>query len=372
MCRAKSIQSVPADPVVWALIGPKHGDNAQVRTLASALARTAGARVEERVLAYHAAELLVHAWPAPTLAGLQSGGRAGLREPWPDLVIGAGRRSEPIARWIRRRSGGSTRIVHLGRPWSAPDRFDLVVTSSQYRVPQSDRVLECRLPLTDSRLGAKAQPESRANLGEEFPFAEMPRPWTGVALGGDSGFLLFDAARARDLARRLDASRVVTGGTLLVMGSPRTPVRFLDALEDALEGPCFLHRWSPDTPNPYRSILGAADALVVTSDSVSMVVEALATGKPVYICDVRPHGSGWWRHRGEYRWRALSHRFVQTFAPERFRRDIRRIHENLVAVGAARWLDGPARPFVPTPVDPAGDLDAALDRVLAILAAGKS
>jgi hypothetical protein len=87
----------------------------------------------------------------------------------------------------------------------------------------------------------------------------------------------------------------------------------------------------------------------------------------VYLHDVRPRGHDWWRHRAEYRWRAISHRLVQALAPRRFRRDIRRIHARLVADGAARWFDGPARPFTPVPVDPAGDLAAATARAQALL-----
>jgi mitochondrial fission protein ELM1 len=371
MCAAESIPSATAAPLVWALIGPKHGDNAQVRTLALALARVLGARVEERHLSYRGAELLVHLWPRPTLAGVLPRARSELTAPWPDLVIGAGRRSEPVARWIRRQSGARTRLVHLGRPWTTPAAFDLVVTNSQYRVPDAVNVLELPLPLTEPSAARVAPVGAGAAIapdaGARWPFAELPRPWTGVLLGGDSGFLLFDAGRALELARRLGDSRSATGGSLLVTGSPRTPAAYLDALQGALEAPCFLHRWTPDAPNPYRTILASADVLIVTSDSVSMVVEALATGKPTYIHDLRPRGKGWWRHPREFRWRALSHRLVQAFAPARFRRDIRRIHERLVATGAARWLEGPARPFVPVPIDPDRDLAAVVERVREIL-----
>ena len=38
--------------------------------------------------------------------------------------------------------------------------------------------------------------------------------------------------------------------------------------------------------NPYYAYLAVADALLVTADSVSMVSEAAATGKPVHIIDL--------------------------------------------------------------------------------------
>jgi mitochondrial fission protein ELM1 len=368
-----------AGPLVWALIGPKHGDNAQVRALAGALARVAHARVVEIPLAYRGAELLVHLWPAATLAGVRGDARGDLAPPWPDVVIGAGRRSEPVARWIRARSGGRARIVHLGRPWSAPSTFDLIVTTAQYGVPAGANVLETRLPLTASYADPKLDIQGRCGAGEALaatvdalPFARLSRPWTGVLVGGDSGFLRFDAAQAEAFAYRLNSSLAATGGALLVTSAPRTPPAFVTALDAALDGERFVHRWSPAASNPYAAILAAADVLIVTSDSVSMVADALATHKPVYIHDVRPRGRDWWRHIGEYRWRALSHRFVQAFAPTRFRRDVRRMYERLVCAQEARWLDGPARPFVPVVQDQGADLAAAVERVTDLLKEARS
>ena len=44
--------------------------------------------------------------------------------------------------------------------------------------------------------------------------------------------------------------------------------------------------WDGTGDNPYFGLLGAADAILVTADSVSMISEAAATGKPVHIVDL--------------------------------------------------------------------------------------
>jgi len=41
--------------------------------------------------------------------------------------------------------------------------------------------------------------------------------------------------------------------------------------------------WNGRNENPYLGLLSLADAIVVTSDSVSMISEACFTGKPVYV-----------------------------------------------------------------------------------------
>ncbi|HSD34514.1 MAG TPA: ELM1/GtrOC1 family putative glycosyltransferase, partial [Alphaproteobacteria bacterium] len=147
-------------PRVWVLAGHKAGDNAQLMALAGAL----GWPVEVKRLAYRPSELATNLLLRVTLAGLAKG-REGLTPPWPDLVLTAGRRNEPVARWIRSQAGPDTKLVHVGRPWAPPDRFDLVIATPQYFVPEAQNVLTVGMPLhgiTPAALGeAAAQWRSR-------------------------------------------------------------------------------------------------------------------------------------------------------------------------------------------------------------------
>ena len=346
---------------VWLLEGPKAGDNAQVRALGAALRARGGWQLETKTLQFHGAELLAQLVRVPNRLGLIGPGRSALVAPWPDLVIGAGRRSEPVARWIRRAAlasgAAAPRLVHLGRPWSRPAQFDLVVSSRQYELPSAANVLSLALPLT--ALPPPSVPETPDS--SVAVFAGLPRPWIGVLLGGDSGYLIFDATRARELATSLAAARG-TGG-LVIVGSPRTPAAFLNALAAALDGSARIHPFVRGGANPYRDVLATADRLVVTSDSVSMVLEAATTGVPTYLHDVRPRGGDWWRHRVEYRWRALSHRLVQALAPRCLRRDVRALHAALITAGHLRWLADGLAPFTPVPLDPPAALGQVADRV---------
>jgi hypothetical protein len=44
--------------------------------------------------------------------------------------------------------------------------------------------------------------------------------------------------------------------------------------------------WDGKGDNPYFAMLGTADAIIVTADSVSMISEAASTGKPVHIIEL--------------------------------------------------------------------------------------
>src|SRR5690606_16457582 len=103
----------------------------------------------------------------------------------------------------------------------------------------------------------------------------------------------FDAATAAELGRRLRAMSAETGAGLAITTSRRTDPAAAGAFRDALgDAPADL--WTGDGDNPYFGMLALADAIVATGDSVNMVSEALATGRPVHIFDL-PGGSAKFR-----------------------------------------------------------------------------
>ncbi len=326
----------PSPPRVWLLCGHKAGDNAQLLALARAL----GWPYQVKRLAYRPYELLVGRFGA-TLAGIDTGRSDPLAPPWPDLILTAGRRNEAAALWIRKQAGKPVRLVHVGRPWAPLDRFDLVVTTPQYRLPPRSNVLVNTLPLHDLDRAALDREAARwrDRLG-------VKPPYLTVLLGGDSGPYLFETAAARRLARQVSGLARRLGASVLATSSARTAADAVAAFEAALTVPYRLHRYGT-SDNPYRALLGLAEAVVVTGDSISMITEACVTGRPVFLF---PFGDGRWAMRPaapvtpalpfwhRRRWRARRSALALTLAPPRLRREIRRIHQALIAAGRAAWL----------------------------------
>jgi mitochondrial fission protein ELM1 len=160
-----------------------------------------------------------------------------------------------------------------------PDRFDLVV------VPGHDRL---RGPNVVTTLGAlnRVTPERLAVEGAAWAprLAHLPSPRVAVLIGGDNGVYRLTAERMRRLADDLAAlSRAGFG--LMVTPSRRTgPVNeaILGAALDAVRADV----WDGTGDNPYFGYLALADAIIVTADSVNMVTEAGATGRPVHVVDL--------------------------------------------------------------------------------------
>src|SRR3546814_607447 len=87
-------------PRAWVLIGNKAGDNAQCLALAEAL----GLPFTVKRLRYRPPYRLWNLILGESLISLDGRRSDPLSAPWPDLIIAAGRRSVPVARWLRRQA----------------------------------------------------------------------------------------------------------------------------------------------------------------------------------------------------------------------------------------------------------------------------
>jgi hypothetical protein len=269
----------PTKPRIWVLLGKGAGGNAQMQNLAETLRWPH----ETKQLVYnrwqHGPNILL----GPSLLSLDLRRSSPLTPPFPDLVIAASRRSAPVALWIKRQSGGRTRLVHLMHTQAPLHWFDLIITTPQYGLPDLPNVLHNTGPLNvlDEQRLAKAAARWGARIGD------LPRPFFAVLVGGNSSSYVLDPATARRLGQEASAEARSAGGSLLVSTSPRTPRAAADALFAALDCPARTYRWKTDDAenNPYLGYLALADRLIVTVDSASQLVEACATGKPVALFD---------------------------------------------------------------------------------------
>jgi len=317
-------------PTVWLIDAYRAGERAQVRALVQAL----GWQCETKQLSYRKFDFVTHLLPAGSLRGVQAASRASLQPPWPDLVITSGVRNEPVCRWIRQQSGGGCRYIHIGRPWADLALFDLVITTPQYRVPDRENVVHNELTLHQVTQQRMAQ----AAVEWKEVWRDLPRPLIAVLVGGNSGpFTLGPKAAAR-LAQQASKLARDVGGALLVSTSSRTSARAIGALRQALDAPHYWHAWrSVEAPNPYWGMLGLADRFIVTADSIAMLSEACATGKPVDMFDLGGMREGVDQPR-DFRLGGMLYRALMNWGWKRLTRDIRLVHTQLQASGHAAWL----------------------------------
>lgn len=269
----------PGGPNVWVLTDDRPGNTTQSVGLADEL----GWRYQPIELRFRPTVYLPNPILGASIHFLSRRSRQLLQPPWPDLVIGAGRRTAPVARWIADRSRGRTRIVQLGRKGANPaEHFDLAVSPSHARLCPHPKRLETAGALTRIRRQTLAE----AALRWQPLFADQPAPRIAVLVGGESHRCAFGPDEAEKLARQVAAMSEAAGGSVFVTTSRRTGAAAADAMERALPDVAHFHRWIPgQSPeeNPYLGYLALADVLVVTGESESMLAEAAASGKCVQI-----------------------------------------------------------------------------------------
>ena len=268
---------------IWVLTDGRAGNEAQALGLAEAVARIRTMRISSK-------PITLKRWAALLPPGLLQGLRysrkgwpfSGLAEgaeqfhwPWPDLVIGAGRRSAPVVAAIRELN--AVAAVQLLNPKMKLNAFDAVV------VPQHDGLAGANVLSTlgaVSRLTAEGVKVAADAWRERLAHLRSPR--LAVMIGGPSKSAQFGTGDERTLCLALETLQRDYG--LLVTTSRRTSAGFADKLRGALGPDAFV--WSGEGDNPYPAILGLADAVLVTEDSVNMASEAASTGLPVHVFPV--------------------------------------------------------------------------------------
>ena len=251
-----------AEPLVWILWRRRKGDLDQMLRLVQAL----GWRYEIKKLSFRSpgipalAQLLVKPPSDP------------LVPPWPDLILCAEALPSIIARRLKANSHGAIKIVCVGRPAGTPSVFDLVITTAQYRLPPATNIVELPMPLSAVKF-------ERSSLAGDNG---ARRPVIALLAGGSSFPDILDCSAARHMMAQVHRYTEQRRGALVVVTSPRTDQIVANLLAETVKAPHRLHVFGCGE-NHYEQTLAAADEIIVTSDSVSMAADALATGKPVYV-----------------------------------------------------------------------------------------
>lgn len=266
---------LPAGTAVWVLTDGKAGDEEQCLGVAEAL----GVSAQVRRVAPGAPFTWFMPWGP--IDPREHPGRAGspIAPPFPNIAIASGRRAVPYLRALKRASGGRTLTVYLKDPRTGPGTADVIWA------PTYDRVRACNVVTTlTSPHRLSADRLARARAAPDRRLAALPRPRAAVLVGGDSRHYRWSPEDVARFASHLDA---LAASGVALMGTTSRRTRQSDAtLLSRVEG-IFTARggflWDGSGENPYVQLLALADTIVVTADSVNMVSEAAATGRPVLV-----------------------------------------------------------------------------------------
>lgn len=362
----------PAAPRIWRVLGDKRGDNGQVEVIAAALESRLGWSSELRNLEMLPKFVLGKPRVGPTLYHLDRERSDALEPPWPDLILTSGRRPANVALWIKRQSGGRSRIVLVGKPSGCMPQFDLIITSAETLPAPFPNVLRVAMPLM--RLDRARVERAAAEWAPRL--AAWPRPLVAFLIGGPTNPFVYNRGVTDTLLREARAV-LDEGGTPYLVSSRRTPAALVRSLREALPASAQVYDWSDAAAdNPYAGLLGLADRFVVTGDSISMMVEVAQQGRPLQIMplptgvfggiDNRRRRLAAWLFQpprdgvtGEGLRLGLA-RLAFHAGLMQHTRHFPRFHQYLVDAGVATWVGQPVRQPVPQLPD---DLPLIVDTV---------
>lgn len=207
-----------------------------------------------------------------------------LAAPWPDMVISCGRLGAAAALSVKRASRGRVFSVHIQNPQLPLHLVDLILP------PRHDSLTGPNVISTRGALHHVTPEKIERAVAEHM--ATHPdlatikglRPILGVLIGGSNATATLTPEKSTQLITSLKSAAAELDAHLWITASRRTGADNIRAMQSELAGTGHWF-WNNEGTNPYMAILGSADFLVVTGDSVSMVSEAASTGKPVYTLD---------------------------------------------------------------------------------------
>lgn len=201
-----------------------------------------------------------------------------LAPPWPDIVISSGQYTIAYALAIRRANAGNTTLIHIQKPTIATHYFDAIIAPEHDHLsgPSVLNTLGATHDLNDDALNA-----ARTEFAPRFkPFKA---PYLSIFLGGSSKDYTLTAAHSAQLAETILDIAKHYPGTVLISGSRRTGAHNMSYFEQRFKERSNIFLYNNVGKNPYLGMLGLAEKIMVTDDSVSMISEACYTGKPVYL-----------------------------------------------------------------------------------------
>ncbi|WP_203291895.1 mitochondrial fission ELM1 family protein [Maricaulis parjimensis] len=249
----------PHTPTIWVVSDGRRGIENQALGLAEAVSDALGGVFQIERVVVHKGGLV--ALPAAS---------------HPDIWIGCGRAAIPLAR-KHRRIFPDTFFVYVQDPRGHYGEFDLIIAPDHDRLKRPNAISMIGSP---NRISRAKLDEGRAEFAAQID--ALPAPRAAVLIGGASKRFKVTPQIADYLEQRLD-DLLALDVSLMLTVSRRTPDAIRDRLAERFADRERVWFFDGDGPNPYFAFLAAADWIFVTEESTNMLLEAGATGAPVYV-----------------------------------------------------------------------------------------
>ncbi len=194
----------------------------------------------------------------------------------PKFIITCGRKSVYLSLFLKRKYKNKVVTIHIQNPKSKFEEFDAIIS------PKHDKI---DLPNSYSTNLAINHISENLIKSEMEKFSDAislyDRPICLVLLGGQSNNYRFDEIELERLIDKIKSIKKNQEIRFFFLFSRRTEKKIIDKINTEFNESDIV--WSDPNSNPYLALLGFSKYIICTSDSVSMISEAIVSMKSVYV-----------------------------------------------------------------------------------------
>ncbi|MBR1948442.1 MAG: mitochondrial fission ELM1 family protein [Alphaproteobacteria bacterium] len=268
--------------ILWALLDDRRGSVGQAKGIIEALGDRI--QVEEKQVVYNKLASLPNWIRGRTLIGVDVKKSDDLQSNFPDMILSTSRRTLSVARYIRKLSKNTSKIVQLMYPSEGVGLKDVEF----FVVPAHDSDSKQKHKKAFVITGAPTRifEEKISDIANEWNevFKDLPKPWISVIVGGAIKGKAWPKEEAENLVYNIRSIYEKVGGSILITTSRRTgenPQKII--MEGLKDIPKYTYIWGEKKDNPIMGFYACADIIIATADSVSMCCEACGSGHPVLL-----------------------------------------------------------------------------------------
>jgi len=212
---------------------------------------------------------------------------------YPKIIIGAGRKSANISCFIKNKAKlENIKIVniHIMNPQMNFNFFNLIILPDHDKVNfNSSNIVRINGAINNINRSTLEQAVIKFQQTPLYQKIDLPAQNKIVLLiGGSSKNSIFDPKSMQNLIEHSCKIAKEMSAQLLILNSRRTSNQLNEIIKSSLDGNYYFFDCNDkdfNQNNPYLAILGIANFIIATGDSISMISEALNSGKTIYIFD---------------------------------------------------------------------------------------
>lgn len=189
---------------------------------------------------------------------------------FPDIILSAGRRSALIASFIKKLAQGNVKIVQILKPEISSQYFDLIITPKhdKYNAAHYEYLLTPNL----------VKKNFNKQKNKSLHFDKSGKNYA-VYIGGSSKHKKVSFAEYNNLLAKLDEIKKYTHCKFYISTSRRTDPSIIKILQKKYQDD-YVYDFNSKSSNPHFEFLANSDKIFVTGDSISLISEAISSGKP--------------------------------------------------------------------------------------------